>query len=96
MKLQSDGVHFDIYDSIKSVADAQTLVDSFEESKKRGINDITIRIYDSKTIPSNVIGCLLKLGNEGVSIKIHIKDNNLYEIIEFLCLSDMIEINRLY
>jgi len=96
MKLQGDGVHFDIYDSIKSVADAQTLVDAFEKSHKDGHKELIIKIHDSKTIPSNVIGCLLKLGNNGVNIKIYIRDNNLYEIVEFLCLSDMIEINRLY
>jgi len=95
MRLQNDGTHFDVYDSIKSVADAQVLVDSFEKSKKEGANEIIIRIHDSKTIPSNVVGCLLKMGNDGMNIKIYIRDDSLYEIIEFLCLSDTIEINRL-
>ena len=96
MKIQGDGTHFDIYGSIGSIAEAQTIIDALEESKKRDIKELVIKIHDSKTIPSNIIGYFLKMSNEGMHIKLFVRDKNLFEILEFLCLSDNIEIDKLY
>jgi len=96
MKIQGEGTHFDIYDSISSIADAQTIINKLEESRKRGAKEMVIKIHDSKTIPSNIIGYLLKMSNEDMYIKLFIRDKNLFEIVEFLCLSDNIEIEKLY
>ena len=96
MEIQGDGTHFDIYGSIGSIAEAQTIIDALEESKKRDIKELVIKIHDSKTIPSNVIGCLLKMSNGGMHIKLFARDKNLFEIVEFLCLSDKIKIDKLF
>ena len=92
MKVTVEGNYIDVYDSVRSIADAETLIESIEKSKKKGADELNIYIHDSKTMPSNIIGYLLKLANEGIKIKLYIKDRTLLELVEFLCMSDQIEI----
>jgi len=92
MKISSDGLFVDIYDSVRSIADAETIVNTLEKVKKLGGDEIEIRIHDSMTLPSNVIGYLLKLANDGIKVKLFIKNKTLLELVEFLCMSDKIAI----
>jgi len=94
MKVTVEGNYIDVYDSVRSIADAETLIEAIEKSKKKGADELNIYIHNSKTLPSNIIGYLLKLANEGIKIKLYIKDRTLLELVEFLCMSDQIEITN--
>ena len=92
MKINSDGMFVDIHDSVRSIADAETIVETLEKVKSLGVSEIEIRIHDSLTLPSNVIGYFLKLANSGIRVKLFIKNKTLLELVEFLCMSDGISI----
>jgi len=94
MKITSDGMFVDIYESVRSIADAEVIIDTLEKVKRLGVDEIEIRIHDSMTLPSNVIGYLLKLANGGIRVKLFIKNKTLLELVEFLCMSDKIEIKN--
>jgi len=94
MKIKNEGNYIDVYDSVRSIADAEMLIETIKKSKEKGADEIYIYIHDSKTLPSNIIGYLLKLANEGIEIKLFIKDRTLLELVEFLCMSDQIEITN--
>ena len=94
MKITSDGMFVDIYESVRSIADAEVIIDALEKVKRLGVDEIEIRIHDSMTLPSNVIGYLLKLANGGIKVKLFIKNKTLLELVEFLCMSDKIAIKN--
>jgi len=92
MRIDNDGMFVDVYESVRTIADAEAIVETLEKVKGLGAREIEIRIHDSLTLPSNVIGYLLKLANGGIKVKLLIKNNTLLELVEFLCMSDKIVI----
>ena len=94
MKVKNEGNYIDVHDSVRSIADAEILIEAIEKSKEKGADELNIYIHDSKTLPSNVIGYLLRVANQGIKIKLYIKDRTLLELVEFLCMSDKIEIKN--
>ena len=78
---------------IKSIYDSQMLVDIIKKISTTG--KVFIRINDSFSISSSVIGELLKLKNDGVSISMEVKDDILYKVMDDLNLISVLNIKKM-
>jgi len=78
-------------------------MDDYQEIKKlekgivaQGARNITIRIPDSVTIPSSVIGYLLKLVHgDGIELAVEVKDKELYRMLQILKLLEVFKVSPL-
>jgi len=77
---------------IKTINNSQLLVDAIKEAAKTG--SVVLKINDSFSLPSTVIGELLKLKDNDVDITIEIKDEILYELLDDLNLVDTFNIKK--
>jgi hypothetical protein len=92
MKLETRGNGIDVYEVIKTIADSQNLISTIDSIKDAG--SVTIRVHDSFTLPSSVIGYLLKLNDSGTSIHLEVKDDVLYELLSDLSLTQVFNVRK--
>ena len=78
---------------IKTINDSQMLVNAIKDAANSG--SVSIRINDSFSLPSTVIGELLKLKDNGVSISMEVKDEILYELLDDLNLISTFNVKRM-
>jgi hypothetical protein len=93
MKLETRGNGVDVYEVIKTIADSQNLISTIDTIKNGG--SVTVRIHDSFTLPSSVIGYLLKLNDSNVSVHLEVKDDVLYELLSDLSLTQVFNVRKL-
>jgi hypothetical protein len=81
MNLQRQGNVIIVEGVIKSLSDAESLI-----SELGSINDDTIilRIVDSFSFPSKVIGYLMKLKDQGKRITLEVGSDILYQLLDDL------------
>ena len=78
---------------IKTINDSQMLVNAIKDAANSG--SVSIKINDSFSLPSTVIGELLKLKDNGVSISMEVKDEILYELLDDLNLISAFNVKRM-
>lgn len=78
---------------VKTISDSQTLIDAIESVKESG--SVTLKIYDSFTLPSSVIGHLLKTKDSGVEIHTLVQDEILYELLDDLSLIAIFNVKKI-
>ena len=78
---------------IKTINDSQMLVNAIKDAANSG--SVSIKINDSFSLPSTVIGELLKLKDNGVSISMEVKDEILYELLDDLNLITTFNVKRM-
>ncbi len=78
---------------IKTINDSQMLVNAIKDAANTG--NVSIKINDSFSLPSTVIGELLKLKDNGVSISMEVKDEILYELLDDLNLISTFNVKRM-
>jgi len=78
---------------IKTINDSQMLVNAIKDAANSG--NVSIKINDSFSLPSTVIGELLKLKDNGVSISMEVKDEILYELLDDLNLISAFNVKRM-
>lgn len=81
---------------IKSIDDYQEIKKLLRGLAAQGARDLAIRIVDSATITSSLIGYLLKLvRGDGIGISIEVKDKELYRTFQTLKLLDVFKVGLL-
>ncbi len=94
MQLKTDGSTLTITDNIKSVEHFQAIKSSLDEIKGSH-SSISIRIIDSLSITSSVIGYLMKLVHkENIKISITAGDDRLINLLKDLGLSSEFNVRK--
>jgi hypothetical protein len=78
---------------IKTMNDANKLNEVLNEFKEGSL--VVIKIKDSFAMPSAVIGNLLKKVEEGVNIKLEVKSDILYEVLNDLNLVNKLNVKKI-
>lgn len=85
-----------IIGTIKTMGDYQEIKRIIQEQIDTGNSNLTVKIPDSFSITSSVIGYFLKIINkDGVSLSMQIKDERLYKILKDLNLIDIFKVKKL-
>ena len=86
MKLEKlSGTELAILGNIKSIEDYTILRAELTTMLDKGAKDVTIRIPESFSMPSSVIGFLMKIKNrENVRLRLMVGDSRLYELLNDL------------
>ena len=84
-----------IIGNIQSIEDYQEIKDTVRSVLSKGAAQITIKIPDSLSMPSSVIGFLLKLVHvDNVGITMLVKDDRLYNLMEILNLVTVLNVKK--
>ncbi|MEO5355994.1 MAG: hypothetical protein H7844_01695 [Nitrospirae bacterium YQR-1] len=81
---------------IKTIDDYLKIKDSLNSLVEKGKNYISIKIPESVSMTSSLIGYLLKLVLENkIEIKLFIKDERLYNLLETLNLVEVLKAQKI-
>jgi hypothetical protein len=88
MQIERNGSNeLTIVGNIKSIEDSIDIKEAINALQNTGAKTLLLRIQDSFSMTSTVIGYLMKLVNlDKVSISLVVGDNRLYELLEELSL----------
>jgi hypothetical protein len=76
-----------IIGNIKSIEDSMEIKEAINALQKKGVKNILLKIQDSFSMTSTVIGLLMKLVNvDKIPVSLIVGDNRLYELLEELSL----------
>ncbi|MDD2366803.1 MAG: hypothetical protein PHN84_11620 [Desulfuromonadaceae bacterium] len=82
--------------NIKSVEDGQEIKQAIDAIQKKGVKSILLKIQDSFSMTSTVIGHLMKTVNiDRVGLSIVVGDRRLYQLLEELSLIDVFNVRLL-
>ncbi|HIJ60793.1 MAG TPA: hypothetical protein HPP56_09330 [Nitrospirae bacterium] len=82
--------------NIQSIEDYQNIKDVVRSRINKGASSITIRISDSVSMPSSVIGFLLKLVHvDKIVMSILVRDDRLYNLMEILNLITILNVKKM-
>jgi len=93
MEIRQSGNNLEVNGVIKTINDSQVLVNAIKDAAKNG--SVIIKINDSFSLPSTVIGELLKLKDNNVKIILEIKDEILYELLDDLNLVKEFNVSKI-
>ncbi|MCX8026306.1 MAG: hypothetical protein N3A62_00420 [Thermodesulfovibrionales bacterium] len=84
-----------ILGNIQSIEDYQEIKDSVRALTDKGITSVTLRIPDSLSMPSSVIGFLLKLVHvDNVGVTVLVGDDRLYNLLDILNLISIFKVKK--
>lgn len=84
-----------ILGNIQSIEDYQEIKDTVRSLTDKGHTSITMRITDSLSMPSSVIGFLLKLVHvDNISVSILVGDDRLYNLLDILNLISIFKVKK--
>ncbi len=84
-----------IVGNVKTMSDYQDIKRVIQEMIEGGATNITVKIPDSFSITSSVIGYFLKIINkDNVTLSIQIKDERLFKILKDLNLVDIFNVKK--
>jgi hypothetical protein len=88
MQIEHKGSNeLNITGNIKSIEDSLEIKEALNTLQKKGARSILLRIQDSFSMTSTVIGHLMKLVNiDKVSISMVVEDQRLFQLLEELSL----------
>ncbi|MCX8070188.1 MAG: hypothetical protein N2738_06765 [Thermodesulfovibrionales bacterium] len=82
--------------NIQSIEDYQEIKDVVRSIVEKGASTISIKIPDSISMPSSVIGFLLKLVHvDKIAISMFVRDDRLYNLMEILNLITILNVKRM-
>jgi hypothetical protein len=85
-----------VYGDIKSIEDYQEIKNAVKGLVSSGKNSLVIKIPDSLSMTSSVIGFLLKLTyGDQVKIAMLVKDERLYNLLDVLNLITVFDVKKL-
>jgi hypothetical protein len=93
MDVKQNGMMVEVDGVIKTINDSQVLVGAIKDASRSG--SVMIKINDSFSIPSTVIGELLKIKDSGVSVTLEVKDSILYELLDDLSLVSEFNVKKI-
>lgn len=96
MEIKTTGVsEITILGNIQSIEDYQEIKDSVRKLTDKGQTSITIKIPDSLSMPSSVIGFLLKLVHvDNIAISIFVGDDRLFNLLDILNLITVLKVKK--
>jgi len=92
MDLRQNGSMIEVNGVIKTINDSQILVNAIKDASRNG--SVNIKINDSFSIPSTVIGELLKIKDSGVNVSLEVGDEILYELLDDLNLVQTFNVRK--
>lgn len=82
--------------NIKTIEDYQAIKEAVKTLVQKGKNNITVKVVDSISMTSSVIGFFLKLVcGENVKITMYVKDKRLYALLDTLNLLSVFDVKKL-
>jgi hypothetical protein len=85
MVIKRDGSQITVEGNIKSVSDYTEIQGHLQSAVTDGNDSITVRIMDSISITSSVIGIFLKvIKKDGVALSVHVGNQHLYDLLNEL------------
>jgi len=93
MEIKQNGTMIEVDGIIKTINDSQVLVDAIKNASRSG--SVIIKINDSFSIPSTVIGELLKIKDTGVNVNLEVGDDILYELLDDLNLVSTFNVRKM-
>ncbi|MBF0533716.1 MAG: hypothetical protein HQK90_01790 [Nitrospirae bacterium] len=80
---------------IKTIDDYLKIKGSLSSLLEKGTNSLSIKVVDSVSMPSSLIGYLLKIVLENqIGIKLFVKDERLFTLLETLNLKDVLKVKK--
>jgi hypothetical protein len=79
--------------NITSISDAEKIINLLHSLSNNNV--IILKILDSFSLPSSIIGELLKLHDMGKKIILEVKDPVLYELLDDLNLTKTFSVKRI-
>jgi hypothetical protein len=92
IEIKKMGTTIEVEGVIKSISDSQMLIDAINQVSSSG--SVILKIKDSFSIPSTVIGHLLKQSDSGVNITIEVSEDILYELLDDLGLASRFNVRK--
>jgi len=92
MEIKTSGNTIEIFGTIKTIKNAESVIDAIKSIQDDVIN---IKIYDSYVIPSSIIGALLKAIDNGKKVMLGVKSGLLEELIKDLNLDKVFNLYRI-
>jgi len=93
MDIRQSGSIVEVDGVIKTINDSQILVNSIKDASRNG--NVIVKINDSFSLPSTVIGELLKIKDNGVNVSLEVKDEILYELLDDLNLVTAFNVRKI-
>jgi len=93
MDIKRNGNIIEVDGIIKTISDSELLINEIKEAANSG--RVLVKINDSFSLPSTVIGALLKLKDNNVDIELEIKDEILYELLNDLNLVNQLNVRKI-
>ena len=93
MEIKEAGSIIEVDGVIKTINDSQMLVNAIKDASRSG--SVIIKINDSFSIPSTVIGELLKLKDSGIDVTLEVGDDILYELLDDLNLVSTFNVRKM-
>jgi hypothetical protein len=93
MEIKQNGTMIEVDGIIKTINDSQVLVDAIKNASRSG--SVIIKINESFSIPSTVIGELLKIKDSGVNVNLEVGDDILYELLDDLNLVSTFNVRKM-
>jgi predicted aldo/keto reductase-like oxidoreductase len=82
--------------NIKTITDYQDIKRVVKEQMEKGINNIDVKIVESFSITSSVVGFFLKVINKDkVQLNLYVKDDRLFKILNDLNLVELFNVKKL-
>ena len=75
MDIRQSGSIIEVDGVIKTINDSQMLVNAIKDASKNG--SVVVKVNDSFSLPSTVIGELLKIKDNGVNVTLEVKDEKI-------------------
>ncbi|WP_456479612.1 hypothetical protein [Nautilia sp.] len=92
MNVETKGNVININSPIVTISDVENLIRIL--SSKENEPQITLNIK-SFSLPSSVIGEILRLNDEGTSVTVNVYDDTLYELFEALHLTNTLKVRKI-
>ena len=92
MKIEVNGNIVTIHGNIKSIKDHED-IKSVLDGLKNSYKTITLNVVDSISMTSSVIGYLMKLANDGITININVNDD-LFKLLSDLNLTSLFNVRK--
>lgn len=82
--------------NIKTITDYQDIKGAVKEQMDKGVKSIDVKIEDSFSITSSVVGFFLKVINKDkLDLNVYVKDERLHRILKDLNLLDLFKVKKL-
>lgn len=97
MQITSSGNNeYTISGDIKTISDYQEIKSTIQSHIDQGGTSVEVKINDSQTITSSVVGYFMKLVNlNNVKVTLHVQNDKLHKMLEDLVLVSVFNVKKI-